>query len=170
MLDHFKSPLIQDFIPCGVIPLAGASFIDNLPLYLGETKSTLDIIQFQWRWYKYKPDSSVTKLSQAVLSASLRRVKVRVLLNKDGPSSPLTALNLESKKVLEEAGCVVKFGPSFPATHAKLWLLDEDFTVLGSHNISERACLHNDETSVIISSRDVQKHYKDYFNLLWGRF
>jgi phosphatidylserine/phosphatidylglycerophosphate/cardiolipin synthase-like enzyme len=150
--------------------LAGSAFIDTLPRYLKEVKSTLDIIQYSWHWYKFKENSSVTKLSRAVLDAPRRGVKVRILLNKEWPGSPLTGINLESKKYLEEAGCVVKFGPSFPITHAKLWLLDENLTVLGSHNLSERSVLHNDETSVLMDSRLVQKYYKDYFNLLWARF
>ena len=169
MLDHFKTLLFPSFIAADVLPLAGTGYIDTVPNAIGEVESTLDVIQYQWHWYKYKENSSVTKLSRAVLNAALRGVKVRILPNKEGPSNPLTAINVEAKKYLEEAGCKVKFGPSFPVTHAKLWLLDEELTILGSHNISERSVLHNDETSVIISSRAIQKYFKDYFELLWNR-
>lgn len=169
MLDHFKTTLLPNLLSCRVIPLAGTAYIDSLPLLISEVESTLEIIQYQWKWYKFKENSSVTKLSRAVLDAALRGVKVRILLNKENPGNPLTTINLESKKYLEEAGCLVKFGPSFPVTHAKLWLLDDNISVLGSHNLSERSCLHNDETSIIVDSREVQKYYKDYFNLLWTR-
>lgn len=169
MLDHFKAILLSDPIPCGVYPLAGVSYVDLLPKLIGEATQTIDVIQYSWHWYKFKENSSVTKLSRAVLNAPRRGVKVRVLLNKEGPSNPLTAINAEAQKYLQEAGCVVKFGPSFPVTHAKLWLFDDDLVVLGSHNLSERSCLHNDETSVLMDSRQVLKYYKDYFELLWSR-
>ena len=169
MLDHFKSLLLPDPLPAGVLPLAGTAFVDTLPRLLGEAKSTIDVIQYQWKWYKYKPDSSVSKLSRAVLDAARRGVKVRILLNKENPGNPLTSINLESKQYLDEAGCQVKFGPSFPATHAKLWLIDDELVVLGSHNLSERACLYNDETSVLIQSGQVLAYFRNYFDLIWNR-
>jgi len=70
---------------------------------------------------------------------------------------------------LQDAGVSAKFGPSSPITHAKLWIIDQEITVLGSHNMSRRAVTVNDEASVKIVSKEVAGEFTRYFEALWNR-
>lgn len=151
-----------------VTPLPGKTFINVLIKTINETKYSLDVIQYQWNFYPGKPDSLIQKLNRAVLAQAEAGKKVRVLLNKEGRGAHLTAINMKAGRYLGEAGINVKLGRTFPITHAKLWIFDDDAVILGSHNLSNRSVTVNNEASAFIKSRGVAREYKRYFDLLWG--
>jgi cardiolipin synthase len=49
-------------------------------------------------------------------------------------------------------------------THAKLMIVDEQMTLLGSTNWTYYALTHNHEASLVIRSKEVAKELADYFN------
>lgn len=152
-----------------VTPLPGRAFIEVITNCVREARVSIDIIQFEWKWYKHHHNSPIQQLSYEVLQAARRGVKVRVLLNKEHPRHPLTPINKNTIRNLESAGALAKFGPSFPITHAKLWIVDNEITILGSHNLSKRAVSVNDEASVKIVSKEVALEFTRYFEALWSR-
>ena len=164
---HFGTRLMVDNVPGLITPLPGRTYADQLISTINQTRLTLDIIQFQWNFYPGKPESTMQKINRTVLAKIDTGVKVRVLLNKEGRGAHLTAINMRAARYLKEAGAQVKLGRLFPITHAKLWLFDDDFVVLGSHNLSNRSVTVNNEASVLIKSRGVVMEYRRYFNLLW---
>lgn len=153
-----------------VTPLSGQTFIKKLVDMVSQAKYSIDVIQYQWNFYKGKPKSQIQGLNRTVIGKAKGGTKFRVLLAKEGRSQHLTAINMQTKKVLGDAGINVKFGRSFPTTHAKLWVFDDDAVILGSHNLSNRSVTVNVETSVLIKSRVVAVEYKRYFDLLWNLF
>jgi len=150
-----------------VTPLPGRAFIDVLIEAVGNVKYSIDVIQYQWNFYPAKPNSEMQRLNRTVLAQGEARKKVRVMLNKEGRGQHLMAINMRAMKYLGEAGVVVKFGRTFPITHAKLWIFDDDVIILGSHNLSNRSVTVNNESSVLIRSRAVAMEFKRYFNSLW---
>jgi len=150
-----------------VTPLPGRAFIGKLIEMVGNAKHSIDVIQYQWNFYPYKPNSKIQELNRAVLSQIYAKKKVRVMINKEGRGTHLTAINMRAKKYLSEAGALVKFGRTFPITHAKLWIFDDDVIILGSHNLSTRSVTVNNESSALIRSRAVAMEYKRYFDSLW---
>jgi phosphatidylserine/phosphatidylglycerophosphate/cardiolipin synthase-like enzyme len=168
MKKQLKSQLNISKVDSLCTPYPSKTFIDYFPDELKKTKYSLDIIMYQWKWDKWEPLSLANKLTQTVIDLSRSGIKVRVLLNRDSPNSRLTVVNNETKKQLENAGCAVKMGFASIATHAKMWLLDDDVVCLGSHNISKRSLSSNVECSVLIESRQCNSELKRYFNLLWN--
>lgn len=77
-------------------------------------------------------------------------------------------INMKASQYLSEAGAQVKFTRTFPITHAKLWVFDDDITILGSHNLSNRSVTVNNEASALIKSRVVAREFKRYFEALWS--
>ncbi len=151
-----------------VTPLPGQTFIIKLIEAISQIKYSLDIIQYQWNFYPGQPESNIQRLNRTVLAQAQAGKKVRVLLNKEGRGQHLMAINMKAAQFLGEAGIVVKFGRTFPITHAKLWIFDDDAVILGSHNLSSRSVTVNNEVSVLIKSRPVAVEYRRYFNALWG--
>ena len=151
-----------------VTPLPGQAFIIKLLDSVKQAKYSLDVIQYQWNFYPGKPNSQIQALNRAILARAGSGIKVRVLLNKEGHGSHLTAINLKAAQYLSEAGIRVKFARSFPTTHAKLWVFDDDAVILGSHNLSSRSVTVNNEASALIKSRPVAREFKRYFDVLWG--
>ncbi len=152
-----------------VTPLPGRTFIGMITDCVRNASISMDIIQFEWKWYHHDHDSSIQQLSYEVLQAARRKVAVRVLLNKEHPRHPLNSINKNTILKLQEAGALAKFGPSSPITHAKIWIIDQEITVLGSHNMSRRAVTVNDEASIKIVAREVAVEFTRYFETLWNR-
>jgi len=150
-----------------VTPLPGQTFVKELIKSINSAKYSIDVIQYTWNFYSFKPTSPCQTLNRALLAKSRGGVKVRVLLNKEGRGAHLTAINMKASKFLGEAGAVVKMGRTFPITHAKLWVFDDDEVILGSHNLSNRSLTVNNESSALIKSREVAVEFKRYFNSLW---
>ena len=165
---NFGTMLLVENAPSFVTPLPGQAFINKLIDCVDKTKYSLDVIQYQWNWYKGKPTSKIQALNRAVLAKASGNVKVRVLLNKEGREKHLMAINMEASRYLGEAGVRVKFGRTFPITHAKIWMFDDDSVILGSHNLSNRSVSVNNECSALIVSREVTREFKRYFDALWN--
>ena len=152
-----------------ITPLPGQTFFLSLIDEIAKTKLTLDIIQYQWNFYLNQPDNPVQKLNQTLLNKIRGGIKCRILLNKEGRGQHLTAINMKASRYLIEAGAVVKFGRTFPITHSKLWLIDDDLSFVGSHNLSGRSFTVNNEVSALINSRPVLMEYRRYFESIWDR-
>ncbi len=167
--NYFPTRLLVENCQSLVTPLSGGAYIQKLLEAVGGAQSSIDAIQYQWNFYPHKPDSPMQELNTAVMGASRRGVKVRVQLNMESYSHNLSAINTRAKTNLSNAGVSVKFSPQFPIMHSKIFLIDDDITILGSHNLSHRSVTVNDETSVLIKSRDVCMEFRRYFELLWVR-
>ena len=151
-----------------VTPLPGQTYIDVLIETINQAKYSLDIIQYQWNFYPGKPKSQIQVLNRTIFARAGSGIKMRVLLNKEGREQHLMAINMKAAQYLGEAGIAVKFGHTFPITHAKIWIFDDDSVILGSHNLSNRSVTVNNECSALIKSREAAMEYKRYFNILWG--
>jgi len=151
-----------------ITPLPGQTFIKKLIESIHQAKYSLDVIQYQWNFYPHSPASPIQELNRAVLARAHSGLKIRVLLNKEGRGQHLMAINMKASQYLSEAGIRVKFARTFPITHAKLWVFDDDSVILGSHNISNRSVTVNNESSALIKSREVAREFKRYFDLLFN--
>lgn len=164
---NFGTRLMVEDAESLVTPLPGQAFIGALIGAINSAKYSIDVIQYQWRSYPGKPDCQIQKLNRTILARARAGLKVRVLLNKEGRSGHLTAINLKTAGFLREAGVSVKFARSFPTTHAKLFVFDDDAVILGSHNLSNRSVTVNNEVSALIKSRAVAVEFKRYFKEIW---
>jgi phosphatidylserine/phosphatidylglycerophosphate/cardiolipin synthase-like enzyme len=150
-----------------VTPLPGQVFIGSLIDCVNRAKYSIDVIQYQWNFYPLKPTSQIQGLNRALLAKAESGVKVRVLLNKEGRGAHLMEINIKASKFLSDSGVQVKFGRTFPITHAKLWVFDDDEVILGSHNLSNRSVTVNNEASALIKGREVAVEFRRYFDTLW---
>jgi phosphatidylserine/phosphatidylglycerophosphate/cardiolipin synthase-like enzyme len=152
-----------------VTPLPGQTFFPAVKRAIDNAEHTIFTMQYQWNFYIGKPDDPVQQLNQSLLSKIRGGVKCQVLINKEGRGQHLTAINMKASRYLTEAGAIVKFGKTFPITHAKMWLIDDDITIIGSHNLSSRSFTVNNEVSAVITSRAVTQELRRYFDVLWGQ-
>ena len=164
----FGTMLLVKDSPCLVTPLSGQTFITELIETVNRAKYSIDIIQYQWNVYPDQPQSHIQRLNRTLLARAGAGIKMRVLLEKGGSERHLTEINMKAAGVLGEAGIIVKLGRTFPITHAKLWIFDDDEVILGSHNLSNRSVTVNWEVSALIKGRAVAVEYKRYFDSLWA--
>ena len=152
-----------------ITPLPGKTYFISLMEEISKARFSIDIMQYQWNFYPGKPDNPVQKFNQLLLNKVRNGVKCRALLNKEGREQQLTVINMKASKYLKEAGAIVKFGKTFPITHAKLFLIDDSVSFIGSHNLSGRAFTVNNEVSAMVNSKPVTLEYRRYFDSLWSR-
>ncbi len=164
----FGTMLMTKDVPSFVTPLPGQTFIGKLIDTINQAKYSIDVIQYQWNFYPGNPRSQIQNLNRTLLARANSGIKVRVLMNKEGRGQHLTTINLKASQYLSEAGVRVKFGRTFPITHAKLWIFDDDAVILGSHNLSNRSVTVNNECSALIKSREVAREFKRYFDVLFN--
>jgi phosphatidylserine/phosphatidylglycerophosphate/cardiolipin synthase-like enzyme len=127
-----------------------------IPL-IEQTKNSIDIIVFDWRWYPQDPGASVQLFNQAIIRAARRGVKIRAITNND-----------EINKVLNESGINAKRIQTKKLMHCKLMIIDERIIITGSHNYTQSAFQMNLEYSVIIHNDNPEEKTKGYFNTLFS--
>jgi phosphatidylserine/phosphatidylglycerophosphate/cardiolipin synthase-like enzyme len=165
---NFGTMTMVSKCPGEITPLPGQTYFPILIEAVKNAQHTILTMQYQWNFYIGKPDNPVQQLNQALLNNIRSGLKCQVLLNKEGRAQQLTAINMKAQRYLIDAGASVKLGKTFPITHAKMWLIDDDITIIGSHNLSSRSFTVNNEVSALINSRSVNQELKRYFETLWG--
>lgn len=133
----------------GQYPKAVAELIDN-------AKKSVKIVMYDWRWLPNDPASPLQIFNQSLVRAVRRGVKVRALVNSSAILSVLTEVKIEAKKL--KTGALM---------HAKFVLIDDEFVVIGSHNISNNAFNSNIEGSICFHDETAAGEYGQYFENLW---
>lgn len=164
---NFGTRLLVEDCGCIATPLSGQTYYPELKRSIKEAKTKIDIMQYQWNFYIGQPNNPVQIINQELIKKIRNGVKCRILLNREGRAQHLTAINMKASQYLKEAGAIVKMGRIHPITHAKLWLIDDGISILGSHNLSGRAFTVNNEVSIKVKSRPVTNEYRRYFESLW---
>ena len=108
----------------------------------------------------------VHNLLRGLIEADRRGARVTVILQTgqdDSWGEYVTRINREVKQLLRSEGIRVYLDDDQTTTHAKLLVVDEEITVLGSHNWTFAAFMRNNESSVLIRSRPLARQYIRYF-------
>ncbi|BBM83467.1 phospholipase D-like domain-containing protein [Candidatus Uabimicrobium amorphum] len=110
-----------------------------------------------------------TRLGREIISilerANKRRIKVRVLL--EGDYKSLGKQNEETLAYLKERNIDAKLDGEKYITHAKLIVVDSLHVLVGSTNLTYASMIYNNESNILIESRDAGKFYQKYFDALW---
>jgi phosphatidylserine/phosphatidylglycerophosphate/cardiolipin synthase-like enzyme len=138
-------PIISKDFPAVVIPL-----IDS-------AKFSIDILVFDWRFYKNDPANVVSQFNIAIARACRRNVNVRCLVQSDNVVDSLS-----------DIGCWAKKLQSVKILHTKLLIIDKRYIIIGSHNYTQRAFTSNHEASICVDLKDEKNAFVEYFNNLFG--
>lgn len=144
-MDNDPLTIISKDFPKMVIPL-----IDS-------AKKSIDIVVFDWRFYKNDPANPVSQFNIAISRAVTRGLNVRCLVQNDGVVS-----------CLKNIGCYAKKIESNRILHTKLIILDKKRVIIGSHNYTQHAFTSNHEASVCVNFENENNGLVEYFNNLFG--
>jgi len=140
-------------------------YFPKLHELLSNAKSSIRVIMFSAAYYPGRVKSPTNELIGDLIAAKKRGVSVEVILE-CGEKERDTDLNEKNglvKSILEKEGILVYNDSPKITTHSKLVIVDDSVTVIGSTNWSFSAVLRNNETAVAIDSKEVAKHYREYF-------
>lgn len=135
--------------------LIGRQYPLKLIEIIDQSKSSIKILMYDWRWYSHQPGSLIQKLNQSIIRARKRGVEVTALLNHGG-----------IKDTLKENKINVKVRDSSKTMHIKLIIIDDQKMFLGSHNLSINAFHLNYEMSLFLDDIESVKKCLTFFNQL----
>ena len=97
--------------------------------------------------------------------AKMREVKVILANPTTAKLAPVG--NTDAKTQLIEAGASCRLAPGNPLMHAKIWLVEPNYVIVGSHNLTQAAAYKNVEVSVLISKQSHYDYLLSIFNDLY---
>lgn len=109
------------------------------------------------------------RIAEELINAGRRGVEVKVILEHSAYDEELTQEHRRLARNLRQGGVEVHFGPRDTTTHNKIILIDERFTLLGSHNLTHSALSRNHECSLLIDSRELVARLSAYLSQLPAR-
>jgi len=118
--------------------------------------------------YPKHPGGIQSDLFDALGSAADRGVVVRVLLDESDFSSSITETNKKTAELLRDHGLKVKLDDPEVTTHAKLVVIDERITIVGSSNWNYPSYTDTYQSNVELSSREVGGFYSRVFDAVWS--
>lgn len=135
--------------------LIGREYADDLISSVQNSKQSIKILMYDWRWYKDQPGARIQKFNQEILTAKKRGVDVRVILNQG-----------HIKRILESYKIKVFVTNAGRTMHIKLILIDNKILFIGSHNLSINAFEINLEMSLKIFDQSVIDRCNHFFSNL----
>jgi phosphatidylserine/phosphatidylglycerophosphate/cardiolipin synthase-like enzyme len=172
---ELAKPSLEWMEPARVRPIPNRHYAGELRRLIRSAKSRIWAALADARYYDRTPDTarreertgqeaSLTNMILGELvSAAVNGIEVRFVFDmgwRDSPPPTKTAF-LER---LQAGGANIYEDASDVTTHAKLLIVDDDFVVLGSTNWSYHAFEESNETSVIIESPELNRHYAAYID------
>ena len=139
--------------------IIGSDFPKKLIPLIENSKKSIDIIVFDWRWYPQDPGAQCQLFNQAIIQATRRGVKVRAIANND-----------EIVKVLNQNGCEAKRILTKKLVRSKMMIIDGEIVVTGSHNYTESAFQMNLELSVILNNLENIADFSNFFQNLYNNY
>jgi len=139
-----------------LILIKEGEFLDKVLPLIRNAQKEIYICIFDWRISHYEFSSEASDFNRELIQARNRGVIIKCLVN-----DPNLALLLNDNKFKAKSLHGKKF------IHAKCILIDDDITIIGSHNLTLPAFAYNLELSVIIYSKELNNEIKAYFENLF---
>jgi phosphatidylserine/phosphatidylglycerophosphate/cardiolipin synthase-like enzyme len=158
-------PLLSYSLPAEDVQLVmDAQYFQVAKKMIQEAKSSIQVMMFEMGYYDKYPSTPSNLLIKELIDARKRGVKVEVILEVREGEDRTTKRNRQTGKILSEGGVEVIYDSLSKTTHAKLMVVDGQLALLGSTNWTYYALTNNNETSVLVRSKEVAKAFTDYFN------
>ncbi len=141
---------------------------DALYGMLQSAQKSIHMSQFELKYYtsqQYK-DSHPNYIVQALIDAHKRGIEVKIVVDEYGNkyNDDLTKVIL----MLKKEGVNIKLDNPKTTTHTKLTIVDGEWVMVGSTNMSHYAFDKNHEANVVIRSKTVASDFEQYFNKIWA--
>lgn len=137
--------------------IIGKEFPEKVIPLIDQSKNSIDIVVFDWRWYPQHLASPAQLFNQSIVRAVRRGVNVRAISNNDQIHAILTEAGIKSKRAYSKR-----------VMHVKLMIIDESTIIIGSHNYTQNAFQMNQEMSVILRDVGADNRFQKFFNNIYG--
>ena len=140
--------------------IVGGQYPYRVGALIDDATTSIRLAMFIASW-SHAEDHPVRKLIEKLIAAHQRGVNVEVLFDQDRSTDVYKTkiINRPAAVALEDAGIRVRFDKTTELTHSKVLVVDQKYTVIGSHNWSRSSFFEYDEVSVLITDNAVAADY-----------
>lgn len=153
-----------------IFPLCEMDYYDYLIEELPNAKNRIWISLFKVE-IKSNPDDKVMELINLLIKCKKAGIDIRVIIAASNSHPTLLISQISSYNYFDTKRIPVKFynlsGRRIQNSHSKYILIDNDITVLGTHNWSTNSLFHNIEDSICIKSSEMNTQLAGEFLKSW---
>ncbi|MFC1501189.1 phospholipase D-like domain-containing protein [Elusimicrobiota bacterium] len=156
---QFSSPLLYS-VP-HISPESSKAVVDQN--YLSECTSLIESAKksIQISHFYFKNEAITKKIKLSIFKALANNVEVSILLEDSIPENKDAVLEFET------LGANIRLDGPDKKLHSKFIVVDAEFVLLGSTNFSSKSIGENNETNLLIQSKETAAIYKNYFYSIW---
>jgi len=134
-----------------------------------QAKKKICISTFKFEVCRKPRGATLQRCINDLVSAQKRGVEINVLLNFALDYKSTSPGNLAAAIFLFNLGFDVRYIPNGRCCHGKLFIIDDSFLLVGSHNFSVRSCISNFEVSVLLDDSNIILKAREKFTSLFSR-
>ena len=139
---------------------------DYYPILLQRIKQAKKSIFITAYVFKAHYNNLPEKLANALIAANSKNIKVTLFLEKSNHRASINKINQVVFDKLKKAGVRVVWDSPKTQLHAKTVVIDNYYSFIGSHNLTQSALYWNKELSILIDSNEVAEDILNYFNTI----
>ena len=122
--------------------------------------------------YKLEPRKGpkaqrINALIKELFSAAARKVDIRIMLNFYENHKATSNINWYAARIFQRNGIVIRYVGSGRTLHQKLFLIDDLYIIIGSHNLSVQSLAQNIELSFLVQDDMIYKEAETKFLQHW---
>lgn len=150
-----------------VEPLTDQRYYPKLLALLDQATKSIDVCMFFMALGG--EDHPTRTLLEKLVAKAKQGCRVRVLLDRDDVDDPYGSrfINVEAARFLKGAGIPVRSDKVERLLHSKFVLLDQEITMVGSHNWTNGSFFVYRDLSLLLKGDQVQPIWQQRFDSLW---
>src|SRR3990172_1284480 len=160
-------PAAIHFTQATAYPIVNADYFSATRQFIDQAKTSIDILFFAARYYRGEAHHPVNKFFNSLRQAANRGVNVRLLFNGNFFQGDSLTHNIAIIKHFKSQNLDAALAGKSTRVHSKIIIIDNQISILGSHNHSLRAFSGNFETSIAVDSPAIADTYTSHFARLW---
>ncbi len=143
--------------------IGNREYIPNVIETIKKAQHTIDIVMYSAGYYPTHPEGPDRMLYGAMFDAVKRGVRVRVIIESASWNLSNTRKNEIAANYMKEGGVQIFWDPPDITTHSKIVIVDTLYCVVGSTNWTYYAFTHNNESSLMVKSREFGERMNIFF-------
>lgn len=155
----------------GVVPrlLVSREYREELERLVGLAGRSVMLVSYVLSPVVAKRKGAAWSVLATLGEAAARGVNVRVIFERAPRERAGVRAARDACRLLREMGVQARLGPEGLVLHSKYVVLDGVYSIVGSHNLTNRSLTRNYEVSVLLGDGRVARDLEGRFERLWRR-
>jgi len=137
-------------------------FISELKKQIQGAQKRIYAVIFLVYIHKHRTQDDAREIRDLLIDAKKRGLDVRIIINRNLKRNLFTSQNKDFADVMSSAGITIVVTDTRRTTHCKIWVIDDEKVIIGSHNLTGASLHSNREISIITENREINEQLATY--------